>query len=277
MSPKRRWISAPTRSGVADDGESVQHGVVDQAGHRRPVARARTAGAGRCAGRPSRAGRARGGRRGWRRRRRAVRGRRATAVSRSRVGVAGGDQPRVARSEPVAVAARRARSPRAMSGQGDLAQVALGGEAVHEHPVGDLGGDLGHPRSDGGEQHRRRPARVGRRGEHRRHQGVLVELAAEVEPGAVLPARPDGPQRQHELAHPGGRLGPRHAEPPLDVGLDLGAEAEDETAELNDCRSLATDGDGHRVAGERHRDRGAQRQCRGTGRRPAAAAGTGRG
>ena len=115
-------------------------------------------------------------------------------------------------------------------GQGDLAQVAFGGEAVHEHPIGGLGGDPGHLRSDGGQQHRRRTPRVGWRGEHRRHQGVLVELAAEVKPGAVLPAGPDGLKRQHEFAHPGGRLGPGHAEPPLDVGLDLGAEAEDETA-----------------------------------------------
>jgi hypothetical protein len=36
-------------------------------------------------------------------------------------------------------------------GQGDLAQVSLGGEAVHEHPVGDFGCDPGHSGSDGGQ------------------------------------------------------------------------------------------------------------------------------
>ena len=37
-------------------------------------------------------------------------------------------------------------------GQGHLAQVALGGEAVDEEPVGHLAGHLGHELADGGQQ-----------------------------------------------------------------------------------------------------------------------------
>ena len=36
MSPKRRRTSAPTFCGLADNGERVQHGVVDESGHRVP-------------------------------------------------------------------------------------------------------------------------------------------------------------------------------------------------------------------------------------------------
>ena len=61
--------------------------------------------------------------------------------------------------------------------QGDVAQVAGGGEAVGQQPVGHLAGDLGHQRPDGGQEHLRRAVGRRRRGEERRHQRVLVEVA----------------------------------------------------------------------------------------------------
>ena len=167
------------------------------------------------------------------------------------------EQARVADAELIAGAARFPQTG-VHERHRDLPQVALGGEAVHKQPVGDLGGHARHPRPDRGEHHRRRPPRVGVRGEHRRHQRVLIELAAEVQPFAVLPARPDGPQRQVELPHPRGRVGPRHAEAPLDVRLDLRTETEDETARAERVQIICHRGHGHRVACEGHSDGGAQ-------------------
>ena len=66
--------------------------------------------------------------------------------------------------------------------------------------------------------------------EERRHQRVGVEVAAEVELRAVVPAGPDGTDGQDELAHAGRRVRPLHAEPLGDVRLDLRAEAEQEAA-----------------------------------------------
>ena len=60
------------------------------------------------------------------------------------------------------------------------------------------------------------------------------------------------------LAHPGGRLGPLHREPPSDVGADLAAEAQDEPALRQQLDVVGAVGQRHRVAGEAHHDAGAE-------------------
>ncbi len=124
--------------------------------------------------------------------------------------------------------------------------------------VGDLAGDLGHPLAHRGQEHPRRPVGVGAGMEHGRHQGVAVEVAAEVQLLAVVPARPDGPYGEDELTHPGRRLRPGHREPLLDVGLDLAPEPEDEPPAREVLKVVAEVRQRHRVAGERHRDAGAE-------------------
>src|SRR5207247_878209 len=130
-------------------------------------------------------------------------------------------------------------------GHRDLAHVPLGREAVQQDPVGDLARDLGHALADGGEEHLRDAVRVGTGVEERRHEGVPVELAAEVELLAFVPARPDGAHREDELAHPLRRVRPRHREPLLDVRLDLAAEAQDEAALRVELEVVADHGRRH--------------------------------
>ncbi len=57
-----------------------------------------------------------------------------------------------------------------------------------------------------------------------------VEVTSEIESGAVVPAIPDRPQGENELAHPWGRVGPWHGESFLNMGLDLASEPKDEPA-----------------------------------------------
>ena len=90
-------------------------------------------------------------------------------------------------------------------------------EGHHQQPVGDLGRGSGHHRPEGAEQHRRRSPLQRAGAERRWHQGVPGVLAAEVQPGAVLPGGEDRLHREHDLAHPGGRRAPRGAVPVLDV------------------------------------------------------------
>src|SRR5664280_85897 len=52
-----------------------------------------------------------------------------------------------------------------------------------------------------GEEDPRVAEGIGPRVEHRRHQGVPVELAPERQAAAVGPTRPDGPDGQDQLAH----------------------------------------------------------------------------
>ena len=129
-------------------------------------------------------------------------------------------------------------------------EVALGGEAVAEEAVGHLAGDLGHQLADAGEEHLRVAVRVRARVEERRHQRVGVEVAAEVELGAVVPAVPDGADGQDHLAHAGRRVRPRHREALGDVRLDLRAEAEHEAAPGLRLQVVGRVGQRHRVAGE---------------------------
>jgi hypothetical protein len=124
-------------------------------------------------------------------------------------------------------------------GQGDLAHVALGGEAVGQKAVGHLAGHLGHELAHPGQEDRRRAVGVRSGVEERGHEGVGVEVAPEGQLGAVVPRRPDGPHGLDELAHPGGGVRPRHRVPLGDVGLDLRAQAEHEPAFREGWRSLA--------------------------------------
>src|SRR5205807_3450007 len=59
-----------------------------------------------------------------------------------------------------------------------------------------------------------------------------------------------------QLTHPGRGMRPGHAEALLDVGPDLRAEAEDHPALRVLVQVVADVGEGHRVAGEGHRDPG---------------------
>ncbi len=94
--------------------------------------------------------------------------------------------------------------------------------------------------------------------EERGHQRVPVELAAEVELRAVVPARPDRPDREHELTHALDRVRPRHREPLLDVRLDLRAESEPEAAVRRELEVVRDLRQVHRVARERNRNRGGE-------------------
>ena len=94
--------------------------------------------------------------------------------------------------------------------------------------------------------------------EERRHQRVRVEVAAEVELGAVVPRRPDRAHREDVLAHACRRVRPRHREPPLDVRLDLRPEAEEEPALRVPLQVVGGVRREHRRARERDRDAGAE-------------------
>ena len=99
-----------------------------------------------------------------------------------------------------------------------------------------------------------RAVRVRARVEERRHQRVRVEVAAEVELRAVVPAVPDGADGEDHLPHARRRVAPRHREALGDVRLDLAAEAEDEPALRERLQVVADVGQQHRVAGERDGD-----------------------
>src|SRR5438034_3035728 len=90
--------------------------------------------------------------------------------------------------------------------------------------------------------------------EHGCHEVEAVELALEVEPGAGLPAVPDGPDRQHLLAKLRARRLELHRETPLVVPLHLRAESEDHPSTrrlLEIPRDVRSD---HRAARERDSD-----------------------
>jgi hypothetical protein len=138
----------------------------------------------------------------------------------------------------------------------DLLHVATRREGVGDQAVRGLAGHLRHQRPDAREVHAGRPVlELGGR-EHGRHQGVGVELAAELERLALVPAIPDGAHREDELAHARGRLAPGHAEALGDVGTDLGAEAQDEAPLRVGVQVVPGLSQRHRVAGEGHGDRG---------------------
>ena len=173
------------------------------------------------------------------------------------LGGAGDDERRPGDLDVGQRAARLGRAP-LERGQRDLAEVALGGEAVAQEAVAHLAGHLGHQLADAGQEDLGVAVRVRARVEERGHQGVRVEVALEVELGAVVPRRPDGADGQDHLPHAGGGLRPRHREALRDVRLDLAAEAEDEAAAGRGLQVPGDLGQVHRVAGEGHGDAGAQ-------------------
>ena len=126
---------------------------------------------------------------------------------------------------------------------------------MHEHPVGDLAGRLGHQRPDRREHDLRVAVRVRARVEERRHQGVRVELALEVERRVGRPGVPDRADREDELAHARRRLRPRHRVAPGDVRLDLRAEPEREAPARQRLDVVGLERDRHRVAREGDDDR----------------------
>ena len=138
--------------------------------------------------------------------------------------------------------------------QRHLAQVALGGEGVDQQAIRHLAGHLGHETAHPGQEDRRAAPGVGAGIEHGGHEDVAVELAPEGEPAAVGPRGPDGPDGQDELPHPGCGVGPRHREALLDVGLDLGAQTEQEAALGQRLEVVGGGRHGHRIAGEGHGD-----------------------
>ena len=173
------------------------------------------------------------------------------------VGGAGDDERRDRKLEVAALAVGRLEAT-VERRQRDLADVALGGEAVHEHAVAHFAAHLGHLLADRREKHLGRTVRVRAGVEKRRHQRVGIELAAELELGAVVPAVPDGAHGQHVLAHAGRGVRPRHRETLLDVGFDLGAKAEQEAALGRELQVVGGEGNRHRAATESDRDPGAE-------------------
>src|SRR5262245_51117263 len=173
---------------------------------------------------------------------------------------------RLARDGEVLARAPATREAALERGQGLGLEEGARVEGVDEEAVRDLTHHLDHARPDGGQEDRR--AAVGhRRAEHRRHQRVRVELAAELEPRAALPAAPDRAEREHELAHALHGARPRLAVALLDVRADLRAEAEHEASARERLEILREIGSRHRVAREGHRDRGAERDRLGALRR----------
>ena len=79
------------------------------------------------------------------------------------------------------------------------------------------------------------------------------------------------------LAHPVDRRAPRHGEAPLDVRLDLGAQAQHEPARRVALEVVGGHGQRHRRAGERDGDRRPDLRAGRSPGRPTAAGGRGRG
>src|SRR5216117_4499698 len=82
---------------------------------------------------------------------------------------------------------------------------------------------------------------------------------------SVLPAVPDGPQRQDDLAQPRPRRLELHREAALVVALDLRTEAEAEAAVGRLLEVPRDVGGDHRAAWERDRDGGAELETSGRG------------
>ncbi len=148
-----------------------------------------------------------------------------------------------------------------------VAEVLRAVEGVDMEPVADLAGHLGHVRIDG--RYVDGDARVldGARVEEGRHEVEAVGLASEVERRAVLPACPDRAERQHHLAQPRPRRLPLEREAPLVVRLDLGAEAEHESAARGLLEVPGRVGEDHRASREGDGDGRAQLHAGGIGAR----------
>ena len=125
---------------------------------------------------------------------------------------------------------RLASAPSAMAGIDGLAHVLGGVEGVDVEAVADLAREPGQTGVDARYVDRDLRVIYWARVEERRHQGVPVELALELEGTLVLERIPDRTQGQDVLAQPRRGLVPGHREAAGYVGLDLRAEAEHEAA-----------------------------------------------
>src|SRR5207237_729732 len=101
-------------------------------------------------------------------------------------------------------------------------------EGVQAQAVADLAGDAAHVGI-----HRRNVDRDVRLGDRLRpelgvHEREAVMVATEIRRPLLLKSAPELAQRQDILAQTRTRRGPGHAEPALDVALDLAAQSEDE-------------------------------------------------
>ena len=144
------------------------------------------------------------------------------------------------------------------AGREVFAEEVDGTERVAQEAVADLAGDFDHARAEAGQDQGRRAGRHRRGREHRRHQGVGVEVAFEAQPFPGLPAVPDRSGGVDELPHPCCRPGPRHGVATFDVRLDLGAKADDGASGRGFLQRPGRIGQGHRGPRERDRDAGGQ-------------------
>ena len=243
-----------------DHAERVDHLVGDQCRHRCPVALLRQPVQLGLQRRPTRVRRAQADMRAWNRRTRAAaasRRARARAPARSctTTVITGNMISKSARGRP-AVA-----SPRSSAGQRRLAHELLRRERVDHEAVGDLARDLGHARTDAGQEDAGQAVRARAGTEHRRHQRVRVELAAEVELRSLVPATPRSPGCASTISRiRAAGLRPRHREPLLDVRLDLRSEPEVEPALRGELQVVGEARQRHWRARERDRDRGRELQ-----------------
>ena len=139
-----------------------------------------------------------------------------------------------------------------------LAQILRAVERVHVQAVADLPRDPAHVLVHAGDEDGDLRMRDRSGVEERRHQIEAIELALEGQLGPVLPAVPDVPEGQDDLAHlRSGRL-ELHREAALVVPLYLRAQAQHEAA-IGGVLQIPCDvGEDHRASRKRHRDRRAE-------------------
>ena len=89
---------------------------------------------------------------------------------------------------------------------GEVAKGFEGSERMNKKSIRDLARNFRHPRPDARQEDPRATELRGTRAERGGHERVLVELAAEIEALASLPAAPDLLDREHHLAHARGGL-----------------------------------------------------------------------
>src|SRR5271165_1174903 len=91
-----------------------------------------------------------------------------------------------------------------------------------------FGSNRSHLWPDCSDEYRWGSENVGAWAEGGRHERVLIEVAPKVQRLVVVPAVPDHVHRGDELAHAIRGTAPLHAEPALDVRLDLGTQPKHE-------------------------------------------------
>ena len=152
-------------------------------------------------------------------------------------------------------------------GVNDLAEILRAVKGMDVDAVAELAGQTAHVRVDGREIDGNPRVLDRPRVEEGGHQVEAIRGAPEVERRAVLPALPDGPQGEHDLAQSRSRWLPADGETPLVVRLDLGAEAEGEPTPGGLLEVPGRVGQHHGAARERNGDGGAELQALGVHRR----------